>query len=147
MAQAVEQAQKQRELSKEALVADLDRLEARVRSELDVKARLRRDGLRVLAVAAGAAVLVGGIVLLRARLGRRKGDASSEGPTSFEEMAAELREIRKALEKQRGGSFPQKAVLRLLTAAGSAAGSAAARQMLMRQAGAREEETAKTGAR
>ena len=44
MGEAVDQAQKQRELSKEALAADLDRLEAKVRSELDVRSRLRRDG-------------------------------------------------------------------------------------------------------
>lgn len=145
MAQAVEQAQTQRELSKEALAADLERFEAKVRSELDVKARLRRDGLRFAAIGAAALLLVGGLVLLRARL-RGRDDADEADPATLEDLADELREIRKELEKQRkGGSGAQKLLLRGLTAAGSAGGTYVARQMLRRQRGAQEDEQARAG--
>ena len=146
MAQAVEQAQKQRELSKEALAADLERFEAKVRSELDVKARLRRDGLRIAAIGAAAILLVGGLVLLRARLRRGEPEADGADPASLEDLAVELREIRKELEKQRkGGSGGQKLALRALTAAGSAGGTYVARQMLKRQRGGEENEGSRAG--
>lgn len=136
MAQAVEQAQKQRELSKEALTSDLNRLEAKVRSELDVRSRLRRDGARLLALGGTAVVVVGVIVVMRARL-RRHGDAvEADGAASLEDVAVELREIRRALEKQGkgGGSFAQKALFRAIAAAGAAGGTFAARQVLSRRA-------------
>ena len=145
MAQAVEQAQKQRELSKEALAADLGRFEAKVRSELDVKARLRRDGLRIAAIAGGALLLVGGLIVLRARL-RKRGEGDDEDPATIEDLADELREIRKELEKQRkGGSGAQKLLLRGLTAAGSAGGSYVARQMMKRRGAEEESEQASAG--
>ncbi|MBV9099555.1 MAG: hypothetical protein JOZ46_12005 [Candidatus Dormibacteraeota bacterium] len=145
MAQAVEQAQKQRELSKEALAADLGRFEAKVRSELDVKARLRRDGLRIAAIAGGALLLVGGLIVLRARL-RKRGEGDDEDPATIEDLAEELREIRKELEKQRkGGSGAQKLLLRGLTAAGSAGGSYVARQMMKRRGAEEESEQASAG--
>jgi hypothetical protein len=134
--EAVDQAQKQRELSKEALAADLDRLEAKVRSELDVRSRLRRDGPRVLALAGAAILLVGAIVLLRSRL-RRHADVEEDPVISLEEVAAELREIRRTLERQGKGtssSLAQKALLRGLSAAGAAGGTYFARRMLSRQA-------------
>jgi hypothetical protein len=132
--EAVDQAQKQRELSKEALAADLDRLEAKVRSELDVRSRLRRDGPRVLALAGAAILLIGAIVLLRARL-RRHPDIDDVAAVSLEEVAAELREIRRTLERQDKGksSLAQKALLRGLSAAGAAGGTYFARRMLARQ--------------
>jgi len=145
VAQAVEQAQKQRELSKEALAADLGRFEAKVRSELDVKARLRRDGLRIAAIAGGALLLVGGLIVLRARL-RKRGEGDDEDPATIEDLAEELREIRKELEKQRkGGSGAQKLLLRGLTAAGSAGGSYVARQMMKRRGAEEESEQASAG--
>ena len=140
MGEAVDQAQKQRELSKEALAADLDRLEAKVRSELDVRSRLRRDGPRVLALAGAAILLVGAIVLLRARL-RQHPDIDDEAAVSLEEVAAELREIRQTLERQGKGksSLAQKALLRGLSAAGAAGGTYFARRMLARQPSAGDE--------
>ena len=132
MAEAVDQAQRQRELSKQALVADLDRFEAKVRSELDVRSRLRRDGVRILAVGGAAVVLVVGLVVLRARL--RHDDEPAVEATSLEEVRAELREIRRTLEKQsKGQSMVQKVALRAVGAAGAAAGNLVARRMLARQ--------------
>lgn len=140
MGQAVDQAQKQRELSKEALAADLERFEAKVRSELDVRARLRRDGLRLLALGGAAVVLVGGLLILRARL-RRGSEEEPESPASLEDVAEELREIRRELEKQRknSGASAQKLLVRGLAAAGSAGGTYFARQMLKRQQAARKQ--------
>ncbi len=147
MAQAVEQAQKQRDLSKEALVADLDRLEAKVRSELDVRARLRRDGARLLALGGAVVVVIGAIVVLRVRLGGRHEAEDRADPASLEDVAAELREIRRALDKQskgKSGSLGQKALLRVLSAAGAAAGTFAARQVLARRPA--REDTGRPGA-
>ncbi|HEY8755811.1 MAG TPA: hypothetical protein VIN65_05610, partial [Candidatus Dormibacteraeota bacterium] len=58
MVQAIDQAERERELTKQSLAGNLDRLEARVRAELDWKARLRRDGPRY--------ALVGGVVIAAA---------------------------------------------------------------------------------
>ena len=55
--QAIDQAERERELTKQSLAGNIDRLEARVRAELDWKARLRRDGVRY--------ALVGGVVVTR----------------------------------------------------------------------------------
>jgi hypothetical protein len=137
--QALDQARRQRELSKEALAADLQRLEARVRSELDVRARLRRDAPRLLAVAGGAVLLVGVLVLLRARLSRRHADDAA--PATLDDLVGELRELREAVAKQRkkeGGSLLQKAMLRGVSAAGAAGGTVLIRRIVERQEAARE---------
>jgi hypothetical protein len=133
--QAIDQAQRERELTKQALATDLTKLEARVRAELDWKARLRRDGLRyalVGGVVIGAAV---GVVLLRRAL---RGDepAPVRQPTSLQEMAAELATIRKRLDdaKLEAGSDPvwQKVALRAVSAAAAAGGTYAARRLMAR---------------
>ena len=115
-----------------------------MREELDVKARLRRDGLRILALGGGAVLVIGAILVLRARLGGGRTRKADE-PVTYADLAAELQEIRKAIEKntkkEKGGSMPQKLLLRAVGAAGAAAGSMAARQMLARQAAVRHEET------
>ena len=54
VAPGTDEAQRQRELSKQALATSAGRLEQRVRAELDWKARLRRDGPRYAAIAGGA---------------------------------------------------------------------------------------------
>jgi hypothetical protein len=134
VAQAVEEARKQRELSKEALAADLDRLEARVRAELDVRSRLRRDGPRLLALGAAAALLVGAILVLRTRL-RRNDAGDDDPPASLDDVAAELREIKREIERQRkasSGSLVTKLLLRGVSAAGAAGGTFVARRMLSR---------------
>lgn len=146
MAQGVDEARKQRELTKSALAADLDRLEARVRADLDWRARLRRDGPRIAAVGAAAVIVVGGVLLLRRRFAHRP--ARHSDPVSIDDLTAELREIRRQLEKNNGrsSSLVQKALLRGVSAAGSAGGTLLARRMLERQ-GAPEEgaEAARAG--
>ena len=62
MAPGTDEAQRQRELTKQALEQSAGKLEQRVRAELDWKARLRRDGPRYAAIAGGAIVLIGTLV-------------------------------------------------------------------------------------
>jgi len=57
--QAIDQKRQERDLSRVALAADIDKLERRLRHELDWKARLRRDGPQIVAIA-GAVVVVDG---------------------------------------------------------------------------------------
>ena len=134
MASAVDQARQQRELTKRRLAADAARIETRVRAELDWRARLRRDGPRLLALSAGAVVLVGVIVLVRSRF-RHDRSAEPSDPTSLEDVAAELREIRRRVEHRGGDSGPvwQKALLRGVTAGGAAAGTYVAKRVMDQQ--------------
>ena len=140
MGQGVDQAQRQRELTKHALELDLDRLEARVRSELDWRTRLRREGPRLVAMGAAVVVLAGGVLILRRRLNRGRAGRPEQSIT-LEDLTSELREIRRTLEKQNGksSSFVQKALLRGVSAAGTAGGTLLARRMLQRQMTSPEE--------
>ncbi|MFN2569079.1 MAG: hypothetical protein ABR564_05695 [Candidatus Dormibacteria bacterium] len=137
MAEAIVQAKRERELTKAALAADVDRLEGHIRAELDWKAKLRRDGPRYAVIATVVVVAVaGGLVLRRALPARDRGSAgeSEAGAGSLEEITNQLREIRKELDGRHRGGSPlwHKVVLRATTAAGAAAGSLAARQMMDR---------------
>ncbi|HSP10613.1 MAG TPA: hypothetical protein VLU92_13580 [Candidatus Dormibacteraeota bacterium] len=134
MAQAIDQAERERELTKQSLAGNIDRLEARVRAELDWKARLRRDGVRY-AIIGGVAVtaVVGAIVLRRALRGDEKAPAAQ--PTSLEEMATELAAIRKKLDSAKledGGPAWQKMAVRAVSAAAAAGGTYAARRFMAR---------------
>ena len=133
MAPGTDEAQRQRELTKQALAESAGKLEQRVRAELDWKARLRRDGPRYAAIAAGAVLLIGTIVIVRSRLRRDNGE-EAVAPTTLEDLAAELEKIRK--EVKRGGDKTpvwQKVVLRGVGAAGAAGGAYAAKRVVERQ--------------
>jgi hypothetical protein len=108
-------------------------LEERVRAELDWKARLRRDGPRYAAIAGGAVILIGTIVLVRSRL---RGDKSEEEatPATLDELVAELQSLRREIKKG-GEKTPiwQKVVLRGVSAAASAGGAYAAKRLVDRQ--------------
>ncbi|HEY6782255.1 MAG TPA: hypothetical protein VI296_03385, partial [Candidatus Dormibacteraeota bacterium] len=80
MAPGTDEAQRQRELTKQALAQSAGRLEQKVRAELDWKARLRRDAPRYAAIAGVAIVLVGTIVFVRSRL---PGDVPEEEDTAL----------------------------------------------------------------
>jgi hypothetical protein len=145
VATGVAQAQQQRELTKQRLAADAARLQARVRAELDWRTRLKRDGPRLIALGAGAVVVVGAIAVLRARLRRRK-DAEPASAATLDELAAELREIRKHIDKSGKPSLWQQAVLRGITSAGAAGGRLAAQRLMERQStGGREEAATSSG--
>lgn len=135
MAQAIDQAERERELTKLALASNIDRLEARIRAELDWKARLRRDGPKVVVVGGvvvGAAV--GLIVLRHALRGEEKPPAGTA--TSLEEVAAELAAVRKRLDNAKieadAGPLWQKLALRAVAAAAAAGGTYAARRFMAR---------------
>jgi len=147
VAQGVDQARQQRELSKQRLAADAARVEARIRSELDWRARLRRDGPRLAALGAGAVLLIGTIVLLRSRL-RHQPEAEVATPTSLDEVATELRQMRRGLERRGGDGSPvwQKALLRGVAAAGAAGGTYAAKRLMDQQAGNGKGRAEATGA-
>lgn len=133
MAPGTDEAQRQRELTKQALAESAGKLEQRVRAELDWKARLRRDGPRYAAIAGGAVLLIGTIVFVRSRLRRDKGEEEI-APTTLEDLAAELEKIRKEIKKG-GDKTPiwQKLVLRGVGAAGAAGGAEAAKRITARQ--------------
>ena len=133
MAPGTDEAQRQRELSKQALANSAGRLEDRVRAELDWKARLRRDGPRYAAIAGGAVVLIGTIVLIRSRLRRDKAEEETP-PVTLDDLVAELQALRKEVKKG-GDKTPiwQKVVLRGVSAAGSAGGAYAAKRLVDRQ--------------
>ncbi len=135
MAQAIDQAERERELTKQSLAGNIDRLEARVRAELDWKARLRRDGVRyalIGGVVVGAAV---GVIVLRRTL-RGEKEPPAPPPTSLHEMAAELAAIRKKLDSAKlepdGGPAWQKLAVRAVSAAAAAGGTYAARRFMAR---------------
>lgn len=142
MVQTADQAQRERELTKQALASDIDRFEARIRAELDWKARLRRDGPKY-ALAGGlvVAVAVGAIALRRARRGPRPEPAPS--PTTMQEMAIELAAIRKQLDHAKidadTGPVWQKIALRAVSAAAAAGGTYAARRFMTRSGAASAE--------
>jgi hypothetical protein len=133
VAPGTDEAQRQRELSKQALANSAGRLEDRVRAELDWKARLRRDGPRYAAIAGGAVVLIGTIVLIRSRLHRTEPEEETP-PVTLDDLVAELQALRKEVKKG-GDKTPvwQKVVLRGVSAAGSAGGAYAAKRLVDRQ--------------
>ena len=139
MGQAVDQAKQERELTKRALASTLDRFEERVRSQLDWKARLRRDGIRYAVVGGGAAALVAGAVVLRLTILRPRRGITEEVHrriASIDEIAEELRDLRKQLKDNRNrpekdtGPLWQKVMLRGAAAGGAAAGTFVARRYL-----------------
>jgi hypothetical protein len=140
VAPGTDEAQRQRELTKQALEQSAGKLEQRVRAELDWKARLRRDRPRYAAIAGGAILLIGTLVIVRSRL-RRDKEEEEVAPTTLEDLAAELEKIRKEIRKG-GDKTPiwQKIVLRGVSAAGAAGGAYAAKQIVDRQEATAEAE-------
>ena len=127
MGQAADPARQEHELRKQALAAQVQRFEELVREELDWRARLRRNRTKLIAVGAGGLALVAVLVVLRSRLRAR---GAPDGPASLDDIAAELREIRKQLERRGGESVWQRFLVRGVIAAGTAGGAYAARRMM-----------------
>jgi hypothetical protein len=134
--QAVDQAERERELTKESLAGNLDRLEARVRYELDWKARLRRDGARYALIGGAVVVTAVGLLVLRRVVRGDKAEVQSLSPTTLEEMATELAAIRKKLDSAKleadRGPIWQKLALQGVSAAAAAGGTFAARRLMAR---------------
>ena len=134
MATALDEAKRQRELTKESLSRNIELFESRIRHELDWKARLRRDGARYAVYGAVAVAGLAGLYMLRR--------AVSHGDEEFEELpvediATELASLRLAIagleKKRRKEDQPawQKLALRAVSAAAAAAGTAAIKKFVL----------------
>jgi len=134
--EGVAEAERERELSRQVLAGHLSALEARVRSELDWRARLQRDGLRYAVIGVVTLVVAGSVVALRSHR-REQSAAVPVTLTSLDDLAAQLDEIKAELAKRRKESGPlwQKVAVRAATAAAAAGGAAVARRALGRLAG------------
>jgi hypothetical protein len=134
--QAIEKAERERELTKQSLAGNIDRLEARVRAELDWRARLRRDGVRYALIGGAVLAAVVGTVVLRRALSSDAEPPAARTPSSLEEIATELAEIRKRLDAAKvqsdDGPAWQKVALRAVSAAAAAGGTLAARRLMAR---------------
>jgi hypothetical protein len=147
--QAVDEKKRQLELTREALSADLARAEARLRAELDWKARLRRDGPQIVAVVGVFLILTTTTLLLRRRI-RGGRDATTQQRANddlrhvtLRDLAIEVRSLREQLERNKdgkgkgGGPLWQKIAVGAAGAAASA-GSRTAVKRLMDQGAERE---------
>jgi hypothetical protein len=133
VAQGVAEAERERELSKQALAAQVTALGERVRGQLDWRAKLRRDGLRYVVIGTVALVIATSVVVLRVRRSKHEEDPETT-VASLDDIAKQLTEIRAELARQRRASGPlwQKLAVRAATAAAGAAGSVAARKAMER---------------
>jgi hypothetical protein len=141
--QGVDQARQERELTRVALAADIDKLERRIRHELDWKARLRRDGPQIIAIAGAVVVVAVGVVVLRARFGGKPAPRKAEEPTpSLDELARQVRELRAELKGDDARPMWQKLAIRGATAGAAAGASMMARRMAQRAGDAQAEHPA-----
>jgi hypothetical protein len=100
--EAVVEARRQVELTRQALEADVDRLEARLRAELDWRARLRRQAPQLLAVLGGVAVLALGVVAVRRALrGDHAEPLADPASITLPELAAEVQALREEIRRER----------------------------------------------
>lgn len=129
MANAVEQAQREREVTKQALEAHVAGFERKVRAELDWKSRLRNDGPRYAAIAGAATTaLVGSLLLRRVMFGGKKSAGDPE-VTSLDDIAQELKALRKLRTPD---PLWHKLATRVASAAGAAAATYVAREFMSR---------------
>ena len=147
MGQAVDEAERERELTKQRIADNLDRLEDRVRAELDWRARLRRDGARYAVLAVAGVATLAALVVLRSKLRSNSADDEATHPvsvTSLADIAAELEALRSEVERTRKGKARQplwqSLVLKATVAAGTAAGAAAGKALMERFSGGAEDQ-------
>ena len=124
------------ELTRQALAEDVERFARRVRAELDWKARLRRDGPQIVAIAGVIAVVVVAGLVVRHRLRSRDGDDDLLEGATVDDVARELRALREDLEKRfsasSGGGILQKVAVAAAGSAATAGGRVAAGRLLDR---------------
>ncbi|HEY6379928.1 MAG TPA: hypothetical protein VI316_12185 [Candidatus Dormibacteraeota bacterium] len=126
-----EQTREQLELTRRSIERNVDRVVARIRYELDWRARLRRDGAQIAAIGGAIVATSVLVVVLRRTLRTRKdGYAIADFDSmDLKDVATELRAIKQELEKQRdgGGAVAKLAYAAVGSAAGAAGRAAAAR--------------------
>jgi hypothetical protein len=132
VAEGVAEAERERELSKEALAAQVTALEARVRDQLDWRAKLRGNGLRYAVIGTVAVVVATSVLVIRLR--RSEKETPEVTVASLDDVARELREIKAELAKRRKESGPlwQKLAVRAASAAATGAAGMAARKAMER---------------
>jgi hypothetical protein len=135
--EAAAEAKRQVELTRVALESDIDRIVAKARHELDWRARLRRDGLRIVLVAGVVVVIVGSSLALRGARGRPENGRTKRDPDiDSHDLAKQIKALRREVAELKDGDNAQptwmKFAIRAATTAAAAAGTAAARQMLER---------------
>ena len=122
------------ELTRQALAEDVERFARRVRAELDWKARLRRDGPQIVAIAGVVAVVLVAGLALRHRLRSGDGDDDLLEGATVDDVARELRALREDLEKRfgasSGGGILQKVAVAAAGSAATAGGRVAAGRLL-----------------
>jgi hypothetical protein len=122
------------ELTRQALAEDVERFARKVRAELDWKARLRRDGPQIVAIAGAIAVLLVAALVLRHRLRSADPDDELLDGATVEDVARELRALREDLEKRLGtsggGGILQKVAVAAADSAATAGGKLAAGRLL-----------------
>ena len=135
MDQGLAEAERERELSKQALAERVSILGTRVRSQLDWRAKLRRNGGRYAVIGTVTVAIAVSVIVLRSRSRRQESDQVTV--TSLDDIAAQLQEIKDELAKRRKESGPlwQKLALRAAATAASAGGSMMARRAMERMTG------------
>jgi hypothetical protein len=122
------------ELTRQALAEDVERFARRVRAELDWKARLRRDGPQIVAIAGVIAVVLVAGLALRHRLRSGDGDDDLLDGATIDDVARELKALREDLEKRfsasSGGGLLQKVAVAAAGSAATAGGRVAAGRLL-----------------
>ncbi len=138
MAEGVAEAERERELSKQALAAHVNALEARVRDQLDWRAKLQGNRLRYAVIGTVALVVATSVLVMRARWSAK--ETPDVSIASLDDVARELREIKSELAKHRKNSGPiwQKLAVRAAGAAVAGAGGVAARKAMEQLGVARE---------
>jgi hypothetical protein len=121
------------ELTRQALAEDVERFARKVRAELDWKARLRRDGPQIVAIAGAIALVLVAALVLRHKL--RSADPEEEllDAATVEDVARELKALREDLEKRlgtSGGGILQKVAVAAAGSAATAGGKVAAGRLL-----------------
>ncbi|MGC8460225.1 MAG: hypothetical protein ACP5OR_00060 [Candidatus Dormibacteria bacterium] len=140
MAEEVREAERERDEQRNRLAKSVGELEKQVRQELDWKKRLPTDGARIAVVTVTSISVVLSLVALRRMFRSSPRTLSNEDNTypeyaSLEELSSEIHAMRNQLNKlsvKKSGGLGRALVLRLVTAAGTAAGTLIAKRVIER---------------
>jgi hypothetical protein len=130
------------ELTREALAEDVERFARKVRAELDWKARLRRDGPQIVAIAGAITLVIVAGLVVRHRMRSHGAEEEELDGATVEDLARELKALREDLEKRMGGSgggILQKVAVAAAGSAATAGGKVAAGRLLDRVEAERKE--------